>query len=71
MLFGDDFSEMLSISLQEILIYPYLLWSKELASLATEALLRLEAESSALPLDSKLPGVYLLVIHPNAQVRSF
>ncbi|XP_028393069.1 probable helicase senataxin isoform X2 [Dendronephthya gigantea] len=69
MSFGDELSEMLSISLHEILIFPYLLWSKELASLATEALLRLEALGSPLPFYSKLPGLYILVIHPNSEVR--
>jgi hypothetical protein len=54
--------------LQEILNYPYLLWSKDVANLTTEALLRLEREGSPLVLHDKLPGVYLLIIHPNSQV---
>jgi hypothetical protein len=31
-------------------------------------LLRLEREGSPLVLHDKLPGVYLLIIHPNSQV---
>ncbi|CAB4031618.1 Hypothetical predicted protein, partial [Paramuricea clavata] len=68
---GDDLLERLSISLREILNYPYLLWSKDVANLTTEALLRLEREGSPLVLHDKLPGVYLLIIHPNSQVRKW
>ena len=60
--------EKLTVPLQEILSFPYLLWSEELASLATQALLRLEEGDTPLVLQSKLPGVYVLAIHPNTKV---
>ena len=68
--FGDgvELKSKLSISLQEILNFPYLLWNKGLAALAVKGLLSLEEAGSPLIVDGKLPGIYLLLIHPNHQV---
>ena len=68
--FGDayELKSKLSIPLQEILQFPYLLWDKELEILAVKALLSLEEAGSPLILNCKLPGIYLLLVHPNSQV---
>ena len=71
--FGDgvELQSKLSIPLQEILNFPYLLWNKDLAKLAVKGLLSLEEAGSPLIVDGKLPGIYLLLIHPSDKVCLF
>lgn len=60
----------LIVAMQEILKYSYLLLYKKLAELFVKALFALETCAYACPLDvnEKLPGVYLLLLHPDQQV---
>lgn len=54
----------------EMLRYPYFLHHKELATLFVEGLITLNKCESPLKLEEKLPGTYLLLVHPDAEVYS-
>ena len=58
----------LSVALPEILKYPYLLLHRRLGVLFVKALLALEKCRRSLEVEEKLPGVYLLLLHPDQQV---
>lgn len=55
----------------EMLRYPYFLHHKELATLFVEGLITLNKCESPLKLEEKLPGTYLLLVHPDAEVYSY
>ena len=52
----------------EMLRYPYFLHHKELATLFVEGLITLNKCECPLKLEEKLPGTYLLLVYPDAEV---
>ncbi|XP_018085035.1 probable helicase senataxin isoform X1 [Xenopus laevis] len=66
---GPNFESNLRVPLLEILKYPYLLLNKHVTELCTEALCKMEHANNPFQVYEKLPGVYLLLVHPNEAVR--
>ncbi|XP_060107571.1 probable helicase senataxin [Heteronotia binoei] len=65
----SDLERDLSIPLLEILKYPYLLFNERLNDLFVEALFEVEKINYSYEVTGKHPGIYLLVVHPNEQIR--
>lgn len=53
----------------ELLGYPYLLHHKQLADRFVDGIIAVLKFSYPLKLEEKLPGAYLLLIHPNEKVH--
>uniref|UniRef100_A0A6I8S442 Senataxin n=1 Tax=Xenopus tropicalis TaxID=8364 RepID=A0A6I8S442_XENTR len=66
---GPNFESNLRVPLLEILKYPYLLLNKHVTELCTEALCKMEQANNPFQVYEKLPGVYLLLVHPSETVR--
>ncbi|XP_077163124.1 putative helicase senataxin isoform X2 [Paroedura picta] len=66
---SSDLERDLSIPLLEILKYPYLLLNEHLSDLCVEALFEVEKINYSYEVTGKHPGIYLLVVHPNEQIR--
>ncbi|KAL8174519.1 UNVERIFIED_CONTAM: hypothetical protein K2H54_048009 [Gekko kuhli] len=66
---SSDLERDLSIPLFEILKYPYLLLNEHLSGLWVEALFEVEKINYNYEVTGKHPGIYLLVVHPNEQIR--
>ncbi|KAG8447592.1 hypothetical protein GDO86_014918 [Hymenochirus boettgeri] len=66
---GPNFESNLRVPLLEILKYPYLLLSKHITELCTEALCKMEQANNPFQVFEKLPGVYLLLVHPHESIR--
>ena len=60
----------LHVPLLEVLRYPQMLFCKALAALFVKALITLEFQACSLNVEERLAGVYLLLVHPEMQVRS-
>ncbi|XP_048578304.1 uncharacterized protein LOC5512433 isoform X2 [Nematostella vectensis] len=59
----------LHVSLIEILHYPQLLFNQKLASLFSKAVEAILSQGDEIAVEEKLPGVYLLLIHPDIKLR--
>ncbi|KAM4696046.1 putative helicase senataxin [Rhinophrynus dorsalis] len=66
---GPNFESNLRVPLLEILKYPYLLLDQRVSELCTEALCKMEQVNNPFQVYDKLPGVYLLLVHPNETIR--
>uniref|UniRef100_A0A8C1ZGD8 Senataxin n=1 Tax=Cyprinus carpio TaxID=7962 RepID=A0A8C1ZGD8_CYPCA len=64
-----EFHDRLRSPLFEVLKYPYLLCYRDLCDLAVKALCKLQDMKQSLTVFEKYQGIYLLLIHPNEQVR--
>lgn len=56
------------ITLKEILSYPRLLLNEKLARMFVQCVTQLLQREGHLGIDEKLPGVYLLLVHPDGRV---
>ena len=65
---SDDNEDYLKVPSLEFLRYPYLLFNNELMNLFVECLVLLIDNGKFHEIDEKLPGVYLLLVNPRAQV---
>lgn len=66
--FSKDAVKRLQIHLMELLRYPYLLHRACLADLFIKGIIALNQCGSPLRLEEKLPGAYLLLVHPDIKV---
>ncbi|XP_075041385.1 putative helicase senataxin [Mixophyes fleayi] len=66
---GPNFESNVRVPLLEILKYPYLLLNKRVSELCGEALCKMEQVNNPFQLYEKLAGVYLLLVHPNENIR--
>ncbi|XP_072285581.1 probable helicase senataxin isoform X3 [Pyxicephalus adspersus] len=57
------------VPLLEILKFPYLLLDKSISELCVVALCKMEQANYTFQVYEKLPGVYLLLVHPNETIR--
>ncbi|KTG37561.1 hypothetical protein cypCar_00011137 [Cyprinus carpio] len=64
-----EFRDRLRFSLFEVLKYPYLLCYRDLCDLVVKALCKLQDMKQSLTVFEKYQGTYLLLVHPNEQVR--
>ncbi|XP_067231335.1 probable helicase senataxin isoform X1 [Chanodichthys erythropterus] len=64
-----EFHDRLCCPLFEVLKYPYLLCYRDLCDLVVKALCKLQDLNSSLIVFEKYQGTYLLLVHPNEQVR--
>uniref|UniRef100_A0A8C1XUN7 Senataxin n=1 Tax=Cyprinus carpio TaxID=7962 RepID=A0A8C1XUN7_CYPCA len=64
-----EFHDRLRFSLFEVLKYPYLLCYRDLCDLVVKALCKLQDMKQSLTVFEKYQGTYLLLVHPNEQVR--
>lgn len=58
----------LQVPLMEILHYPYFLHHEQLAALFVQGLIGANKCGHPLKLEEKVPGAYLLLVHPDAEV---
>ena len=63
-----DAASKLQVPLMEMLRYPYFLHHEQLAALFKMAMITLNQCGSPLKLEEKLPGAYLLLVHPDPEV---
>ncbi|KAI8502706.1 hypothetical protein Bbelb_194080, partial [Branchiostoma belcheri] len=63
--------ETLHLPLLEVLKFPYLLLHQKLASLVERGIQALSTSGRPLILEEKSAGVYLLLVHPNRQIRKW
>ncbi|XP_053328361.1 probable helicase senataxin isoform X2 [Spea bombifrons] len=71
-LFGytdPNFESKVRVPLLESLKYPYLLLNQRVSQLCADALCKMEQVNNSFQVYEKLPGVYLLLVHPNETVR--
>ena len=66
--FSKDAVKRLKVHLMELLRYPYLLHLTCLADLFIKGIITLNKCGSPLRLEEKLPGAYLLLVHPDIKV---
>ncbi|KAM3911735.1 putative helicase senataxin [Leptodactylus fuscus] len=66
---GPNFESNVRVPLLEILKYPYLLLDKCVSELCVEALCKMEHVNNPFQVYEKLPGIYLLLVHPNESIR--
>ncbi|XP_053551559.1 probable helicase senataxin [Bombina bombina] len=66
---GPNFESNLRIPILEILKYPYLLLSPRVSELCADALCKMEQVNNPFLVYEKLPGVYLLLVFPNENIR--
>lgn len=66
--FSKDAVKRLQVHLMELLRYPYLLHLTCLADLFIKGIITLNKCGSPLRLEEKLPGAYLLLVHPDIKV---
>ncbi|XP_050949163.1 probable helicase senataxin isoform X2 [Labeo rohita] len=64
-----EFHDNLRFLLFEVLKYPYLLCCRDLCDLVVKALCKLQDMKQSLTVFEKYQGTYLLLVHPNEQVR--
>ncbi|XP_058614160.1 probable helicase senataxin isoform X1 [Onychostoma macrolepis] len=64
-----EFHDRLRFPLFEVLKYPYLLCYRDLCDLVVKALCKLQDMKQSLTVFEKYQGIYLLLVHPNEQVR--
>ncbi|KAK7143076.1 hypothetical protein R3I93_014289 [Phoxinus phoxinus] len=64
-----EFHERLRCPLFEVLKYPYLLCYRDLCDLVVKALCKLQDMNESLTVFEKYQGTYMLLVHPNEQVR--
>ncbi|XP_077050590.1 putative helicase senataxin isoform X2 [Siphateles boraxobius] len=69
MISPTEFHERLQCPLFEVLKYPYLLCYRDLCDMVVKALCKLQDMNKSLTVFEKYQGVYLLLVHPNEQVR--
>ncbi|KPP75887.1 putative helicase senataxin, partial [Scleropages formosus] len=65
---GAEFENFLRVPLTEVLRYPYLMAHPKLCDMCVDALCKME-KSNSLQVFEKLQGIYLLLVHPNEEVR--
>ncbi|KAL4617413.1 putative helicase senataxin [Arapaima gigas] len=65
---GAEFENFVRVPLTEILKYPYLMMHPKLCDLCVETLCKME-KSTSFQVFEKLQGIYLLLVHPNEEVR--
>ncbi|XP_035685869.1 probable helicase senataxin isoform X2 [Branchiostoma floridae] len=63
--------ETLHLPLLEVLKFPYLLLHEKLAALVERAIQALSRSGRPLILEEKSAGIYLLLVHPNRQIRKW
>ncbi|XP_073412073.1 probable helicase senataxin isoform X2 [Dendrobates tinctorius] len=66
---GPNFESCVRVPLLEILKYPYLLLNKLVSELCVAALCKMEHVNNPFQVYEKLPGIYLLLVHPNESIR--
>ncbi|XP_078359214.1 uncharacterized protein LOC144643749 isoform X2 [Oculina patagonica] len=66
-----DVATNLQVPLLEILRFPYLLHDKRLADMFKRGLIAFNQSDCLLTVEEKLPGTYLLLVHPNKEVRGW
>lgn len=66
---GPNFESSVRVPLLEILKYPYLLLDKRVSELCVDALCKMEQVNNPFQVYEKLPGIYLLLVHPNESIR--
>ncbi|XP_056394368.1 probable helicase senataxin [Hyla sarda] len=66
---GPNFESSVRVPLLEILKYPYLLLDKHIGELCIGALCKMEHVNNPFQVYEKLPGIYLLLVHPNESIR--
>ncbi|XP_069603679.1 probable helicase senataxin [Ranitomeya imitator] len=66
---GPNFESCVRVPLLEILKYPYLLLNKLVSELCVDALCKMEHVNNPFQVYEKLPGIYLLLVHPNESIR--
>ncbi|KAM5145413.1 putative helicase senataxin [Mantella aurantiaca] len=66
---GCSFESNVRVPLLEILKFPYLLLDKHVSELGVEALCKMEQVNNTFQVYEKLPGVYLLLVHPKEMIR--
>ncbi|KAG1932211.1 probable helicase senataxin [Pimephales promelas] len=64
-----EFYESLRYPLFEVLKYPYLLCHRDLCDMVVKALCKLQDMNKSFTVFEKHQGTYLLLVHPNEQVR--
>ncbi|XP_044162562.1 probable helicase senataxin [Bufo gargarizans] len=57
------------VPLLEILKYPYLLLDRRVCELCVDALCKMETVNNPFQVYEKVPGIYLLLVHPNENIR--
>ncbi|XP_048877354.1 probable helicase senataxin isoform X2 [Brienomyrus brachyistius] len=65
---GAEFENLLRVPITEMLKYPYLLENRQLTEMFVEALCKME-KLNPFKVFEKFPGIYLLLVYPNEQVR--
>ncbi|XP_023663656.2 probable helicase senataxin isoform X2 [Paramormyrops kingsleyae] len=65
---GAEFENLLRVPITEMLKYPYLLEHQQLTEKFVEALCKME-KLNPFQVFEKFPGIYLLLVYPNEQVR--
>ncbi|XP_075690814.1 putative helicase senataxin [Rhinoderma darwinii] len=66
---GPNFEGSVRVPLLEVLKYPYLLLDQRVSELCIEALCKMEHVNNPFQVYEKLPGIYLLLVHPNESIR--
>ncbi|KAG9472181.1 hypothetical protein GDO78_021002 [Eleutherodactylus coqui] len=66
---GPNFESSIRVPLLEILKYPYLLLNSRVSELCVDALCKMEQVNNPFQVYEKLPGIYLLLVHPNEIIR--
>ncbi|CAH2316080.1 Hypothetical predicted protein [Pelobates cultripes] len=66
---GPNFESNVRVPLLESLKYPYLLLNQRVSELCVEALCKMEQVNNPFQVYEKLAGVYLLLVHPNENIR--
>ncbi|XDV38190.1 hypothetical protein PO909_007653 [Leuciscus waleckii] len=69
MISPTEFHDRLRCPLFEVLKYPYLLCHRDLCDMVVKALCKLQDMNKSLTVFEKYQGTYLLLVHPNDQVR--
>ncbi|KAM4019003.1 putative helicase senataxin [Anomaloglossus baeobatrachus] len=66
---GPNFDSCVRVPLLEILKFPYLLLDERVSELCVDALCKMEQVNNLFQVYEKLPGIYLLLVHPNESIR--
>ncbi|XP_073496767.1 probable helicase senataxin isoform X2 [Phyllobates terribilis] len=66
---GPNFESCVRVPLLEILKFPYLLLNERVSELCVDALCKMEHVNNPFQVYEKLPGIYLLLVHPNESIR--
>ncbi|KAG8546517.1 hypothetical protein GDO81_018747 [Engystomops pustulosus] len=66
---GPNFESNVRVPLLEVLKYPYLLLDKSVSELCVDALCKMEHVNNPFQVYEKVPGIYLLLVHPNENIR--